>query len=314
MNMRRHIILLICLLAPFGMYAKSKKKVTTTSSAYLAYIDMYKDMAIQQMRKYQIPASITLAQGLLESRAGLSTLAKQSNNHFGIKVTSDWSGGYVLADDDAPNEKFRKYKRVADSYEDHSLFLLRHPRYSPLFKLSITDYKGWARTLKKCGYATDPHYAESLIRIIEQYDLTQYDKGGKKSKKNKNLNVNTYDNEDDFYAAHQMGRCNGNYYLIVKPGDNLKQMAKMMGKKVSKLRSYNDLPKDVEVYEGDIIYLSEKKSKAAKYMKGVPHIVEPDETMHSISQKYGIKLANLYKINGLGPDYYLQVGDVLYVY
>ena len=140
------------------------------SPAYLAYIDAYRDMAIEQQRKHQVPAAITMAQGLLESAAGKSDLALNANNHFGIKCGGDWVGRKTYKDDDHANECFRVYADVMDSYEDHSLFLLRK-RYESLFALAIDDYQGWAYGLKTCGYATDPKYPEKLIRIIEQYDL-----------------------------------------------------------------------------------------------------------------------------------------------
>ena len=145
------------------------------SQQYLNYIERYKGMAIDQMLRYKIPASITLAQGLLESGAGTSTLARKANNHFGIKCGRAWKGPYVLQDDDERNEKFRKYRSVEESYEDHSRFL-QQARYSSLFDLSPKDYKGWARGLKRCGYATNPRYASLLIDLIERYDLDQYDK------------------------------------------------------------------------------------------------------------------------------------------
>ena len=141
------------------------------NSRYNEYIKQYAPLAVEQMREHRIPASITLAQGLLESGAGQSTLARKSNNHFGIKCGSNWRGRSVRHDDDARNECFRAYRNPKDSYEDHSLFLKRGARYAFLFKLKITDYRGWARGLKKAGYATDPSYANRLITIIEDYDL-----------------------------------------------------------------------------------------------------------------------------------------------
>ncbi len=303
------VILLSSLLCLSDAVAQSR------GDAYYAYIDRYKSMAVQQMKKYNIPASITLAQGLLETSAGRSRLARSANNHFGIKVTSDWRGPYILADDDAPNEKFRKYRSAADSYEDHSIFLHKHPRYAPLFKLSIYDYKGWARTLKKCGYATDPRYASNLIRIIERYNLTQYDKGGKKGKQGKRgKGAPLYASEQDFYDRHAIGRRNGIYYVVAEPGDDLKLLGKYTGKKASTLRKYNDLPKTADVSAGDIVYLAGKKSKADKSMKRVPHTVRPGETIHSISQLYGVKLSSIYKRNSLPPDHSIMVGDELYVY
>ncbi|MBQ9559022.1 MAG: glucosaminidase domain-containing protein [Bacteroidaceae bacterium] len=152
---------------------------TTGNTAYWTYIEKYKTLAQDQMYRYKIPASITLAQGLLESGAGRSELATQANNHFGIKVGTGWSGPYILKHDDKKNEKFRKYNSVAESYEDHSKFLQK-PRYASLFNLSMNDYKGWAKGLKRCGYATSPTYAEKLITIIENFGLHQYDDYNKK--------------------------------------------------------------------------------------------------------------------------------------
>ena len=138
------------------------------------YIDKYKDEAIYQMKKYKIPASITLAQGILESGDGNSELAKKSNNHFGIKCHSDWKGERVYHDDDIKDECFRKYNTVRDSYDDHSEFLLRS-RYADLFEYALTDYKSWAKGLKKAGYATNPNYAKLLIKIIEENELYKLD-------------------------------------------------------------------------------------------------------------------------------------------
>lgn len=156
--------------------------INAQSSVYLEYIDKYKSIAIEHQKKYGIPASITLAQGLLESNAGNSRLASKANNHFGIKCGNDWRGRKIRHNDDKKRECFRRYKRAKDSYEDHAKFLMRK-RYAPLFKLDITDYKGWARTLKSCGYATDPKYPEKLINIIEKYKLYKYDKPDKKKKR-----------------------------------------------------------------------------------------------------------------------------------
>jgi len=140
------------------------------------YIERYKREAISQMKKYNIPASITLAQAILESADGNSELAKNSNNHFGIKCHSSWEGEKVYHDDDEEGECFRAYDNIEQSFEDHSKFLLKE-RYADLFKLNIEDYKSWARGLKKAGYATNPDYAKHLIRIIEDNDLSQIDKG-----------------------------------------------------------------------------------------------------------------------------------------
>ena len=156
-----------------GMPVSAQRRNTL----YNKYIKEYAPLAIEQMDKYKIPASITLAQGLLESGAGRSVLARKSNNHFGIKCHG-WPGGKVYHDDDEKGECFRAYRKVEDSYEDHSQFLKNGPRYAFLFKLKITDYKGWAKGLKKAGYATDRSYANRLITIIEDYELYKYDTKG----------------------------------------------------------------------------------------------------------------------------------------
>ena len=145
-------------------------------SPYEAYIDTYKGLAVEQMERYGIPASITLAQGLLESAAGQSELSRKANNHFGIKCGGSWNGPYVLRDDDARNEKFRAYSSPRESYEDHSVFLATRSRYAFLFKYKKSDYKAWAHGLKKAGYATNPRYAHLLIKLIHRYDLDRYDK------------------------------------------------------------------------------------------------------------------------------------------
>ena len=170
--------------------------------SYEAYIDKYYRIAQEQQRLYGIPASITLAQGLLESAAGGSKLAVAARNHFGIKCGNDWTGKTVSHDDDARGECFRAYKHAKQSYEDHSKFLAGRPRYASLFKLKITDYKGWARGLKKAGYATNPRYAEQLIDIIELYELHKYDeKDYLKWVKNNPNPHQTYIANDLLYAA-----------------------------------------------------------------------------------------------------------------
>ena len=165
-------LLLTLLIIPFSLGINAQMR---WNQAYQQYINQYKDLAIEQMHKYSIPASITLAQGLFESGAGLSALAKRGNNHFGIKCHG-WTGAKTYHTDDAPDECFRAYRNVRDSYEDHSRFLVNGNRYRNLFRLGITDYKGWARGLKAAGYATNPKYADRLIEIIQLYRLYEYDR------------------------------------------------------------------------------------------------------------------------------------------
>lgn len=281
------------------------------NSAYKNYISQYKDLAIEQMLKYHIPASITLAQGLFESAAGQSELSLRGNNHFGIKCHG-WEGKKQYHNDDAEGECFRVYDDARQSYEDHSRFLAQQPRYSRLFNLDITDYRGWARGLKACGYATNPRYADRLIQIIELYNLNQYDHAH---------------NYDHFIAQHtgedrpvKIGTplhpiqiFNKNYYLYARRGDTFESIGKEVGISARKLAKYNERNKKDVLQEGDIIYLKKKRTKAPKEFKKRPHVVQPGESMYTISQKYGIRLKSLYEMNDLTPDYKIRVGAVLRV-
>ena len=292
--------IIISLLFSFNLLAQ------TTNQAYWTYIDRYKEMAIDQMHRYRIPASITLAQGLLESNAGRSTLATEANNHFGIKVGGSWKGPYVLRNDDAPNEKFRKYRSAAESFEDHSKFL-QGPRYQGLFRLSITDYRGWAHGLKAAGYATNPRYAQSLISIIERFGLAQFD-----TKQSKQRHTKTGGALASFFDRHMVYHNNKNYFIVVEPGDDLATISKATGVSRRQLRRYNELPKDYVLQPGDILYLEKKQKEASKQFKDNPiHIVDYNQSMHDIAQLYGIRIDRLYKLNKQGPDYVPRIGDIL---
>ena len=271
------------------------------NSAYQAYIDQYKDLAIEQMLKYNIPASITLSQGLLESGAGRSWLTKSSNNHFGIKCHG-WTGRRVFHDDDERGECFRAYDNPRQSFEDHSRFLATQSRYARLFNYSRTDYKSWARGLKQCGYATNPQYASKLIQIIELYNLNQYDK----AKKFDQFMVkhSTEDGVAPDGNFHVIKAYNKNYYVIARKGDSFQSPSKELCIGKRKLAKYNERSYKEELAAGDVIYLKKKR----------PHIVQNGESMYLISQKYGIRLSSLYKKNHLSPDYQIKVGDKLRVY
>jgi flagellum-specific peptidoglycan hydrolase FlgJ len=169
----RSISLMVCLTA-FSIWGKAQNVAKTTTEQY---IQQYKDVAIAEMKRSRIPASITLAQGILESGNGNSRLATEANNHFGIKCKKEWTGRTLYEDDDAPQECFRAYPTAEDSYRDHSDFLMKSSRYAFLFDLTPTDYKGWAEGLKKAGYATNPNYPQLLINFIEKHNLQQYDGG-----------------------------------------------------------------------------------------------------------------------------------------
>ena len=214
--------LLIALLATVSANAQKR------NARYNEYIKQYNQMAIDHMKSYRIPASITLAQGLLESGAGMSELARKSNNHFGIKCGSGWRGKSVRHTDDAPNECFRAYRHASESYADHSAFLVNGQRYAFLFKLPVTDYKGWAHGLKKAGYATDPSYGYKLIDIIETYSLHLYDKQGAYSKRQLRRKPWLL-NPHPVYMANDMA------YVVVRPGDTFSMLAKELEISKSKI-------------------------------------------------------------------------------
>ena len=304
MTRRLYIAVVLLLALPLVCGAQMK-----WNSAYQAYIDRYKDLAIEQMLEHRIPASITLAQGLLESGAGTSVLAVQGNNHFGIKC-HEWNGRRMYKDDDMRNDCFRVYDNARSSFEDHSKFLKR-PRYSTLFSLSTTDYKGWARGLKACGYATNPKYADKLIGIIELYGLQQYDRAKKYDKFIANHSGAVTTNPS---LSHQILYYNKNYYLVARQGDTFRTLAKEVGVSYKKLARYNERDKNDVLSEGDIFYLEKKSTKAYKQFKKKPHVVKVGESMYSISQMYGIRLKSLYKKNKLPAYYQLRPGDVLKVY
>lgn len=305
--MMRRCGIFVLLLVLYFVQANAQMR---KNAAYEAYIDKYKDLAIEQMRRHRIPASITLAQGLFESGAGLSQLAKQSNNHFGIKCHNDWTGKRTYHDDDKRNDCFRVYNSVKESYEDHSKFLHRS-RYERLFSLSITDYKGWARGLKACGYATLPTYANKLIEVIELYELYKYDSGKFASSKSTMPVV----------WEHEMKVVNYRDVVIAKEGDtwiSLSEELKKHGIKISarKLRSYNESPSKYFFPEpGTNIFLQRKATKADKHMysKEYWHKVKEGESMYSISQMYGIRMKYLYKRNYRPDDYIPKAGDLLKV-
>lgn len=280
------------------------------NSAYQTYIDLYKDLAIEEMIRYKIPASITLAQGLLESAAGRSELARKGNNHFGIKCHG-WTGRKTYHDDDESNECFRAYENVAQSFEDHSKFLARQNRYSRLFKLSIKDYKGWAKGLKACGYATNPRYADKLIEIIELYELHKYDNA---NHYDKFISKHSSTGNTSLGRLHPIYKYNKNYYIIARAGDTFKSIGEEINISYKKIAKYNERDRNDKLIPGEVIFLKEKQKKADKAFKNRFHIVKAGESMYSISQYYGIRLKYLYKKNNLDANYQIKVGDKLLVY
>ncbi len=226
------------------VFKKVKAKAVNPRLATLNYIKNFAPLAIIEMKKYKIPASITLAQGILESGSGKSELALKSNNHFGVKCHKEWKGDYVRYDDDKKNECFRKYDHPIGSFKDHSLFLTKRGRYSFLFKLRKDNYKGWARGLKKAGYATDPKYPKKLIKIIENYQLYRYDDEvlhHKRSKKRENTSViATKKTSIKIENTSVKAAIKTIDYTVVK-GDTLYSISKKMGVAVADLKKWNKL-------------------------------------------------------------------------
>lgn len=298
--MKRPIFTFFLLFAALGTAFSQVK----WNKAYSDYFNQWGEVAMQQMIQYRIPASITLAQGVLESGAGRSELAIRANNHFGIKCNG-WTGRRSYHDDDERGECFRAYDNAYQSYVDHSVFLSTSQRYRRLFDLKRTDYKGWAKGLKACGYATSPTYATKLIEIIETYKLYQYDEG-KEFNKKENVLLQQGD-QRNIYTF------NKNYYIRARRGDTFRRIAEDVDISYRKLAKYNERNKNDVLEEGEIIWLHKKARKAPKAFKNRPHRVEPGESMYIISQRYGIRVKYLYKMNGLGPDYVIKTGDLLRV-
>ena len=297
--MRRFTLFMLTLLVVVASHGQSAK--------YEAYIKKYRHLAIAQMKEHSIPASITMAQALLESGAGTSSLAVKGHNHFGIKAHNDWDGPVMLRDDDAPNEKFRVYAFDEQSYEDHSLFLLSGQRYASLFNLSVTDYKGWAYGLKAAGYATSPTYATKLIQIIEDYNLTDLDQSAlNKHHPKPNHNSNSAVQLSGQRAIHFSNR---NYYIVADAGDSFESLAKEYDVSARKLRRNNEVDKSYKLMAGDIVYFEKKQKKAAKIYKKKYHVLQNGESLYQVSQLYGVRLRTLYIINKYAPEHTPKVGD-----
>ncbi len=304
----------------FSFQVFAQKRITTEE-----YIETYKDIAIKKMKEYRIPASITLAQGILESGSGNSRLAVKGNNHFGIKCHSDWKGKTIHEDDDEKQECFRKYKKAEDSYSDHSKFLTQRGRYSFLFDYETTDYKSWAYGLKKAGYATNPKYPELLIRLIEKYELYKFDKGIKWSRKDVEKekpkekiikgDISLPPNINDFKKVYiskegrQVYENNRRNLIIIKAGDTFNKIAKEFEIYSWQLFKYNEVNKKHILQIGEKVYLEKKRRKADKKHK--KHLVKQGESMRMISQYYGIRLSRLYKMNDMPEGIQPEVGKVL---
>jgi len=289
-----------------------------------AYIKKYKATAVKKMKKHGIPASITLAQGILESGAGKSSLATKANNHFGIKCHKGWAGKTYTMDDDKKNECFRKYKSADQSFEDHSQFLTTRDRYAFLFEYKITDYKKWAHGLKKAGYATNPKYAQLLIKVIEENKLDRFDK----IKNYKDLidepqiaateSTSKYpefldESTDDFHPVsisisdRVIYETNGIQYVLALQQDSWKVVAEEFGFYTKQILDFNSANKKTNLKPGDRVYI-EKKNKKAEVLY---HIVQRGETLQGISQKYAIRTTNIKKRNKIKRNEDLIAGQRL---
>lgn len=268
------------------------------------YIAKYSALAISEMERTGVPASITLAQGLLESGAGRSSLATKANNHFGIKCHKSWRGEKVYHDDDAPQECFRSYPKAEDSFKDHSDFLRYYDRYKFLFDLEITDYKGWCYGLKKAGYATDPEYAGKLIALIENYDLSRFDKGAVVAVESPEklekavIMPASYDEQFRFSLERTVYQKNGVACIYSVAGDTYESIALIYDLFPREILRFNDLKQSQELLPGTIVYIQAKKSKAAKGLE--KYIVSEDgESLREISQRFGVKMRSIEKRNKL---------------
>ena len=324
-------------LALFALAASAAQLAAQTRITKEEYIDRYKGIAIEHMERYCIPASITLAQGILESDSGNSTLARKSNNHFGIKCKSNWRGDRVYHDDDAKGECFRKYDTVEESYQDHADFLDQQPRYDSLFAYSSDDYRSWARGLKAAGYATAPDYAQRLIRIIEDNQLYLFDEDNgaalyaahrraeqgitddfadqssveTPATHEARIDPNDYRVPERTYNGYSVYVNNRTHYIIAGDGDTFARIARTFMLSERTLRKYNEIdPRSTaDPVKGEMIYIERKQPKWCGNVR--QHTVREGETLRSLSQDYGIRLKKLARLNRLRADEAIAAGQTL---
>jgi len=310
--MKKIVIALFIFGTTFSVFGNSG----TTRISKNDYIETWKETAIQNMIQYGIPASITLAQGILESSYGNSDLAREANNHFGIKCHNDWTGKKFYKDDDQKDECFRKYAKADESFKDHSVFLTSYSRYASLFQLDKTDYKSWARGLKKAGYATNPQYANLIIEAIEANNLAQLDQigsspfDGNKIDKQPNLIVDSPKSIDLSESAHTVKvHANKVRYIVAKKGDTFYRLSQEFELGLWQLYRYNDFEKHKDVLEvGDIVYLQPKKFHAKGKRKSIT--LTNKSTLQAISQAQAIRVESLMKMNNISSeDAVLKLGS-----
>lgn len=287
---------------------------------YRKYVEKYSDIAVKEMKRTGVPASITLAQGLLESRAGLSPLAADGNNHFGIKCHNDWNGKKMYHDDDANGECFRVYKSAEESFKNHSDFLRGRDRYKDLFELPQDDYKAWAHGLKAAGYATDPRYAHKLIKLIEDYELYKYDTGVPVKVKTpreeetpvvilpKQERTSNYKETISLSLRREMYSQNGVPCIYALEGESYSSIAASQGLFLKEILNYNDLKEDMPLEKGTIVYLARKKKEGPVNQ----YVIDAEgETLYQISQRFGVRYAALQQLNVLLLGKKLEPGDTV---
>lgn len=306
----------------------SLQMLSYNPAAVQAYIAQYKTIALQNEKEFGIPATIILAQGILESGAGTSGLTRSSNNHFGIKTGSKWKGRVHLAwDDEKHKSRFRCYDSAADSYRDHARLLTTNSCYRSLFKINMYDYRGWAHGLKKAGYATAPHYAQALIGIIDQYRLYEVN-GGVKLRAGKTVMITTYktierpvfeeecildddeESEEQLMIADAAKRyavlINDIHCTVLQPGETLASISRKYDISPAELLKFNERGSEYQVKEGDIVFLDKKKKKydGAQDI----YIAKNGDTLYDVSQKFGIQLHHLARLNNMNDYVRLQEG------
>ena len=307
----RNYILFFLLLTTFTSSAQDKEVIRN-------YINTYKELAISEMQRTGVPASITLAQGIHESGAGMSQLSLASNNHFGIKCKSNWTGESVKHDDDAKGECFRKYPSATDSYKDHSDFLKNSQRYASLFSLDPTDYTGWANGLKQAGYATNPKYPQVLIKMVEDYHLQDYTMVALEKKPaedaiaiiikepQKESTDIKIESEKTIYPEGEF-KMNDTKVVYLKKQTSFLAIARQYDIDLSKIFEFNEISQSEETEKDQLIYLQRKR----KTGKNEFHIVQPGETLHDIAQQEAIRLESLKELNWLKEEEKPAVGEKL---
>lgn len=260
------------------------------------YIKRFSPIAVEEMRRTGVPASITLAQGIVESAAGTSMLAQRAHNHFGIKC-HDWQGPRIYKDDENRKECFRKYNSPEESFRDHSEFLRTRSRYAFLFELDPLDYRAWAYGLKNAGYATDPRYPEKLIGIIERYNLARFDTLALKGER--------YSQESELTESREAGamgrgvpviKINGVKAVRTDGSLTIAEVAGAFGLRETQVRRWNDNLPDEIIYRAGVIYIQPKRRRSIERKS---YVVEKGETVELISQKVGVKVHSLRQMNGL---------------